>query len=303
MGEFLKTWYGMTLFILFDAAAVVAVMAIGYRRIFKRLWDLVASVVSMAVLSPLYLVIFIRGKLFQKRTGAMKTIISREFFVGKRAGTIVLHTFCTVDDDGDEAGGYGRWLKKTGLYKLPYIFDVFCGRLGFIGVKRLSFADAAFVSEADEGRYAVRAGLINPLVTSGDEETDYKELFSSELSYAKGLSLFGDLKIFFVWLLKKIRGERNAWLGTTVLKTYAEVLLEEGEITQEDFDIVVENARAEEAELRKKYESEESAEPPAEAAEDGEGAKAVSDEAASFSQGSQSAPPVGDEKDANEKEE
>lgn len=117
-------------------------------------------------------------------------------FVGKKAKTIVLHTFCIVDDDGDEAGGYGHWLKKTGLYKLPYIFDVFCGKLSFIGVKRLSFADAAFVSEADEGRYAVRAGLINPLVTTGNGETDYKEMFSSDLSYAKSLSLFGDLKIF-----------------------------------------------------------------------------------------------------------
>lgn len=77
----------MTLFILFDAAAIVAVMAIGYRWIFKRLWDLAASVVSMAVLSPLYLAIFIRAKLFQKRTGAMKSILSREFFVGKKAKT------------------------------------------------------------------------------------------------------------------------------------------------------------------------------------------------------------------------
>lgn len=106
----------------------------------------------------------------------MKSILSREFFVGKKAKTIVLHTFCIVDDDGDEAGEYGHWLKKTGFYKLPYIFDVFCGKLSFIGVKRLSFADAAFVSEADEGRYAVRAGLINPLVTTGNEETDYKEM-------------------------------------------------------------------------------------------------------------------------------
>ena len=30
MSEFLKTWYGLTLFIIFDAAAVLAVMAIAF---------------------------------------------------------------------------------------------------------------------------------------------------------------------------------------------------------------------------------------------------------------------------------
>lgn len=197
----------------------------------------------------------------------------------KKAKTIVLHTFCIVDDDGDEAGEYGHWLKKTGFYKLPYIFDVFCGKLSFIGVKRLSFADAAFVSEADEGRYAVRAGLINPLVTTGNGETDYKEMFCSDLSYAKSLSLFGDLKIFFVWLLKKIRGEKNTWLGVTASKTYAEALLSQGEITREDFDTVAENARAEEEELRKKYEIEESEkEGPQEENLEGEGGESARDE-------------------------
>ena len=50
MNEFLKTWYGLTLFIIFDAAAVLAVMAIAYRWVFKRVWDALASIVCMAVL-------------------------------------------------------------------------------------------------------------------------------------------------------------------------------------------------------------------------------------------------------------
>jgi len=259
MGEFLKTWYGITLFVVFDFVAAVAVMAIAYRLMFKRLWDILLSVLCMTVLSPVFLYILVRGKLFQKHTGAMKRLISRKFFVGKKAKTIVLHSFCVEDDEGDEAGSYGRMLKRTGFYKLPYLFDVFCGRLSFIGVKRLTFADAAFIGEADEGRYSVRAGLINPLVLDGDAETDYGDMIRSDLAYAKKFSLFGDFKIFFIWLIRKIRGEKG-WLGKTAEKSYAATLLEEGEITQEDFDIVAENAAAEEAELRKKYEPEEDSE-------------------------------------------
>ena len=37
MDEFLKTWYGLALFIAFDVAAALVVMAIAYRWIFKAL--------------------------------------------------------------------------------------------------------------------------------------------------------------------------------------------------------------------------------------------------------------------------
>lgn len=85
MGEFLRTWYGLTLFIVFDAAAAIAVLAIGWRWVFKRIFDFLASVVCMAVLSPAFLAVFVRGKLLQRRTGEPRTLISREYCVGKKA--------------------------------------------------------------------------------------------------------------------------------------------------------------------------------------------------------------------------
>ena len=253
MDEFLKTWYGLALFIAFDVAAALVVMAIAYRWIFKRFWDAVAALVCMTILSPLYLAVLVRGKIYKKRTGNMRSLVTHEFYVGKKAKTIALRLFRTTDDDGNEAGSYGRWLRRTRFYKLPVFFDVFCGRLSFIGVRKFSFIDAAFVSEDDEGRFSVRPGLINPLVVSGDEETDYKEMLHSDIRYARRMSLFGDLKIFFSWLLKTIRGEKG-YLGVTEDKTYAESLLEEGTISREDFDSVARSAAAEEEELRKTYE-------------------------------------------------
>lgn len=255
MGEFLRTWYGLTLFIVFDAAAAIAVLAIGWRWVFKRIFDFLVSVVCMAVLSPAFLAVFVRGKLLQRRTGEPRTLISREYCVGKKAKAIALHVFRT-DSEAEEAEKYNAWLKRTGLYKLPYLFDVFCGRLSFVGVKRLSLADAALVSEADEGRFSARPGFINPLAVRGDEDTDYPEMFRSDLFYARKTGLFLDLKIFFFWAVRNIRGERG-WMGETSEKSYAEALLEAGEIDRTDFDAVAENARAEEEELREKYEPEE----------------------------------------------
>ena len=127
----------------------------------------------------------------------------------------------------------------------------------------------------------MRPGLINPLAATGDGETDYEEMFHSDTRYAKKMSLFGDWKIFFYWLLKKARGEGRSYPGVTAEKTYAEALLDEGRIAKEDFEIVSANAAAEEEELRKTYEPEE--EPEAEEGgtpdENGEAETARTDEA------------------------
>lgn len=257
MGEFLKTWYGAALFIALDAAAILIVLSIGYRLIFKRLADFFASIVCLAATSPLFLTVFLRGKLYQRRTGNLSSLTGREYAVGKKEKTVVLHAFRTTDDDGAEAGRYGAWLRRTGLYRLPLLFDVFCGRLSFLGVRRLSFTDAAFVEEEDAERFSVRPGLINPLAVTGDENTDYKEMFSSDAEYAKKCGLFRDWKIFFFWLIRTLRGEKRAYLGTTAAVSYAESLLADGAITREEFEAVESESRAEIAELEKAYENSE----------------------------------------------
>ena len=85
MDEFLKTWYGLALFIAFDVAAALVVMAIAYRWIFKRFWDAVAALVCMTILSPLYLAVLVRGKIYKKRTGNMRSLVTHEFYVGKKS--------------------------------------------------------------------------------------------------------------------------------------------------------------------------------------------------------------------------
>lgn len=249
LDAFLKTPYGLATFIVFDVVAVVAILAIGYRWLFKRFFDLLAACVSIVCVSPLLLVIVIHGKLFQKNTENLSTLMRKVYRVGKKERTVALHEFRTLDDDGDEAGAYGAWLARTGLYKLPYLFDIFLGRLSFIGVRALDMTDAAFTDEDVETRFFVRPGLIHPLCLRTDEETGYEELFAAETRYENKLGLFGDLRIFFVWLVRTIRGEKNEWWGETREKSYALALLESGEITQEDYDTVKEDVESELAAL------------------------------------------------------
>lgn len=240
MKEFLSHWYGVLVFVLFDLAVLTAVIAITYRWLFKRIFDIFGSILAIVVTSPILLVAYIRGKNMQAACGEPKKLLKRIARVGKKAKPIRLTEFACEDDEGNTLGEYGEWLKRTGIYKLPRLFDVFCGRLSFVGVKPLSLADAEFVAEENEDRFTVRAGLINPLVLKNDEKVTYEEMFRSDDNYAEKYSFFKDIKIFFTWAILSIRGEKKKYLGQTETHSYADELKDAGEITQADYDSVME---------------------------------------------------------------
>ena len=238
MEEFLNSWYGIALILAFDFVAVLAVICLTYRWFFKRIFDVLAAGICLVVTSPLFLAVVIRGKKFQKEhEGALESLFEKEIRVGKKEKIVCLRLFKTRDEEGQILGRYGRWLEESKLYKLPRLLDVFFGRLSVVGVKPLTRSDAEFVEDdVEKDRFLVRAGLINPLVCVGDKETNYEEMFLSDRKYAWRFGFFGDMKIFFVWLLKTIRGDGDGYFGETRGVSYAKYLLENEQITQEDYD-------------------------------------------------------------------
>jgi lipopolysaccharide/colanic/teichoic acid biosynthesis glycosyltransferase len=239
MEEFLNSWYGIAIILAFDALALVAAIALTYRWFFKRVLDVLVSAVCLLVTSPLFLVVVLQGKNFQKaHGGALPKLMKTEYRVGKKEKVIALRSFQTRDGDGDILGNYGKWLEDSGVYKLPLLLDVFLGKLSFIGVKPLLRSEAEFVEdEVEQDRFLVRAGLIHPLVCVGDKETTYEEMLLEERKYAWRFGLFGDVKIFFAWLLNKIRGEGDGYMGLTREEDYGLYLRRNDMITDEDYTV------------------------------------------------------------------
>lgn len=217
MEEFLSKWYGILLFVAFDFIALIAVISITYRWLFKRILDMLTSGTCLIITFPLLLIGALTARAAVKRGEADSVVVGEEF-VGKKGKKITLHRF-TV----------GR------LCLLPRLADVFCGRLSFIGVQPFTAGDCAFLDDDEEHRLFVRAGLINPLVRGGNAEIDYDDMIASDMRYVKNFSFFGDCKIFFAWLIGKIRGEGDEYLGKTRGVSYAKSLLDEARITEEDY--------------------------------------------------------------------
>ncbi|MBQ7369616.1 MAG: sugar transferase [Clostridia bacterium] len=248
MEELLNSPWGIACILAFDFFAILMVVCLTYRWFFKRVFDVLVSAVCLAVTSPIFLAIVIRGKKFQKENeGVIESLMKTDARLSRKEKVVFLHTYRTKDADGQVLGRYGRWLESTKLYKLPLLLDVFFGRLSFIGGKGLLPSEGKFIeSEVEKDRFLVRAGLINPLVCVGDKETTFEEMFLSDRKYAWQFGFFMDCKIFFAWLLNVIRGNGDYYMGETREISYAKYLLENEKITQADYDASCELDKIEE---------------------------------------------------------
>lgn len=234
MEAFLKTWYGVLTVVAFDILALSFVIAISYRWMFKRILDFLASVVCILVLSPIYLFILIWAGI-EKKKGRLEKIFSYTALVGEKGKTVRFSTFHLYDEKG-ELHAYGKFLQKSKFYNLSKLFDLFLGKVSIVGVKALTESDCVFLTDIEEDRHTVKPGFINPLVLRGTKDTDYEDMLDCDKKYAWRFGFFDDCKIFLTWLLKKIRGEGNDYLGHTREKSYAQTLLDEDRITQADYD-------------------------------------------------------------------
>ena len=234
MDAFLKTWYGVLAFVAFDILALALVIYISYRWMFKRMLDFLVALVCIVLLIPVFLVIAICA-FVSKRNGNLQKTFVKEQRVGHKGKTVKFTLFNTCDENG-EAHAYGKFMKKTKLYKTARLFDLLFGKVSVIGVQAWQESDCVFLTEEEENRHLVKPGFINPLVLKGTKDTDYEDMLDCDLKYATNLNFGQDCKIFFTWLLKQIRGERDEHLGVTRNKSYAQTLLDEDRITQADFD-------------------------------------------------------------------
>ena len=191
MDEFLKEWYGILAFVLFDFAALVLIISITYRWFFKRIFDFLVSIVCIAATSPILLWIYVRARKAKKQ-GEIEQIFQAEPFIGKKGKTIFLRRF---------NGDFGK------CAALARLFDLFLGRVSVIGYEPLSEAECEDLTEVEFDRHITKPGLINPHFTYGGSKEDKNAMLKTDEKYAWNFSFFGDIKIFFKWLLKKIRGQ------------------------------------------------------------------------------------------------
>lgn len=189
----------------------------------KRVLDVMASVIGMAVFSPLFLIIYIAIKW----EDGGKAIFRQER-VGYHGETFTLYKFRSMIASSESDGRpalcssaddrrltcVGRFLREHHLDELPQLWNVLKGEMSFVGPRpeRRFFVDKImYINPAYALLYQLRPGLFSAATLyNGYTDTMEKmlERLRMDLDYLYNRTLWLDTKIIFLTVFSILTGKK-----------------------------------------------------------------------------------------------
>lgn len=174
-----------------------------YKSYFKRLIDFTSALISLFLLSPLFVIITIglflanKGKpfFFQTRPGLNEKLFS-------------IIKFKTMTDAKDVEGyllpdeqrmtKIGNFVRKTSLDEIPQLLNVLKGDMSLIGPRPLLPEYLPLYSEAQKKRHLVRPGITGWAQVNGRNTINWQQKFEYDVWYVENISFLLDLKILLL---------------------------------------------------------------------------------------------------------
>ena len=174
-----------------------------YIKFWKRVIDIVLSMMALAVLLPVFLLLAVAvviddpGPVFfaQKRVGIHKNYFQMYKFRSMKMATPHDVPTHLLENPEQYITRVGRFLRKTSLDELPQIWNILRGDMSIIGPRPALWNQYDLVAERDKyGANDVRPGLSGWAQINGRDELpiDVKARLDGE--YVEKLSLGFDLK-------------------------------------------------------------------------------------------------------------
>lgn len=197
-----------------------------YTRFFKRMIDIVLSLLGIVVLAIPMAVVAIIIKiddpgpaLFkQKRVGIHKTEFQLYKFRSMKLNTPNLPTHLLENPD-QYFIGIGKTIRKLSIDELPQLFNILRGDMSIIGPRPCLRSQEDLIAERDKyGANDVRPGLTGWAQINGRDELeiDVKARYDGE--YVEKMSFAFDVKCFFGTITSVLRQEGVVEGGTGEMK-------------------------------------------------------------------------------------
>lgn len=174
-----------------------------YKHFFKRLCDLLVSLVALALVGGLILLVAIWLHFANKGAGAF-------FFQdrpGKDAKIFKVIKFKTMTDERDAEGNLlpdeqrltkvGKFVRSTSIDELPQLINVLKGDMALIGPRPLLPQYLPLYNAEQARRHEVRPGITGWAQVHGRNAISWTEKFKLDVWYVDHCSFLTDLKIIF----------------------------------------------------------------------------------------------------------
>jgi sugar transferase EpsL len=181
-------------------------------QVLKRALDLVGSAVALVLFAPLMLYIAWR---VQKELG--KPVLFRQVRPGLNGKPFVMYKFRTMTEERDAEGRllpdekrltpFGRFLREYSLDELPEFFNVLRGEMSLVGPRplRMEYLDRYTPEQAR--RHEVKPGITGWAQVNGRNALPWEEKFKLDVWYVDNWTIWLDLKILWLTVVKVLRRE------------------------------------------------------------------------------------------------
>lgn len=198
---------------------------------FKRLFDIIFSIIGLIFLSPVFLIMAIWIK-----SDSKGPVFYKQIRVGKNRRNFLLYKFrsmmvgadkkglLTVGDKDSRITKSGKFIRKFKLDELPQLINVILGDMSIVGPRPEVPKYVAFYVEEQMRVLQVRPGITdwasirfrneNELLAKAENSEDFyisevmPEKLRMNLEYVKANNFWVDIKIIFITVKKLFQKDR-----------------------------------------------------------------------------------------------
>jgi len=180
--------------------------------VIKRIFDLALTTPGAILISPIMLIIAL---LVRIKLGT--PVLFRQARPGLDGKLFTLYKFRSMRDAKDANGQplpdserltrFGRFLRATSLDELPELWNVLRGEMSLVGPRPLLVEYLPLYSPEQARRHEVRPGITGWAQINGRNAISWQDKFALDVWYVDHWSLWLDIRILALTLLKAIRRE------------------------------------------------------------------------------------------------
>ncbi len=194
-----------------------------YSKCFKRLIDLILSLIGLIILSPIFIVIAIlikldsKGPIFfkQKRVGINKSYFNIYKFRTMYTDTPKDMPTHMLNNPESFITKIGKFLRKTSLDELPQLINIIKGEMAIIGPRPALYNQDDLIELRDKYKANdIRPGLTGWAQIHGRDELEIDVKAKLDGYYVEHLSFTLDIKCFFLTVASVLKHEGVVEGGT-----------------------------------------------------------------------------------------
>jgi len=196
-----------------------------YRFFLKRVIDILFSLIGLVISSPVILIIA-----FLVKINLGSPVLFKQKRPGKDGKIFNLIKFRTMKEKYDLNGNplpdkqrltkFGKFLRSSSLDELPELFNILVGNMSFVGPRPLLPEYLEYYSDLENSRNLVRPGLTGLAQINGRNGLSWKMRFEFDFRYVQKVSIFLDMKIIVLTIIKTIMRKNINFSNTDTIYDY-----------------------------------------------------------------------------------